>query len=83
MGYTVSFDDEDELDKLFEFGTDEMPLSDLVNLDSLSDEQKQMLLMGKTPESEFDKEFYALFRHRESLMQQVFEMEKDEEDFDE
>ncbi len=82
MGYTVSFDDDDELDELFEFGTDEMRLSDLVDMDSLSDEQKQLLLTGRTAESEFDKEFYSLFKHRENLMTQIFEMEDEDDEED-
>ncbi len=81
MGYMVSMDDDDELDELFEFGIDSQPLSELIDMDSLSEEQKQLLLTGKTPKSEFDKEFYTIFKHRESLITRVFEME-DEDDED-
>ena len=82
MGYTVSFDDDDELDELFEFGLDGEPLQDLIDMDGLSEEQKQLLLTGKKPESEFDKEFYSLFKHRENLMTQIFEMEEEDDEED-
>lgn len=78
----AAFFDDDESDELFEFGLDSQPLEDLFEMDGLSEEQKQLLLTGKKPDSEFDKEFYALFRHRDSLLTQVFEMELDEDDSD-
>lgn len=79
----MSFDDEDELDELFEFGLDSQPLEDLIDMDGLSEEQKQLLLTGKNAKGEFDKEFYELFKRRESIMSQVFEMELDDDDEDE
>ncbi len=82
MGYMVSLDDDDELDELFEFGLDSQPLSELVDMDSLSEEQKQLLLTGKADKENFSEEFYALFKHRESLMTQVFDMEMDQDDDD-
>lgn len=77
MGYTVSLDDEDEL---FEFGLETQPMEDLIDMDGLSEEQKQLFLTGKNANGEFDEEFYALFKRRESIMNKVFEMEFDEED---
>lgn len=82
MGYMVSMDDDDELDELFEFGIDSQPISELIDMDSLSEEQKQLLLTGKTAPENFDKEFYALFKHRDSLMTQVFEMEDEDGDIE-
>ncbi len=82
MGYIVSMDDDDELDELFELGIDSQPISELIDMDSLSEEQKQLLLTGKTAPENFDKEFHALFKQRDSLMKQVFQMELDEEDDD-
>ncbi len=82
MGYTISLDDDDELEELFEFGLDSQPLEDLIDMDGLSEEQKQLLLTGKNANGDFDKEFYELFKRRESIMSQVFEAELDEEDED-
>ncbi len=83
MADNFPFDEDDELDGLFEFGLDGEPLSDLFELDGLPEEQRQMLLIGRTPESEFDKEFYSLFRHRENLMTQIFEMDDEDDETDE
>ncbi len=80
MGYTVSFDDDDELDELFEFGLDSQPLEELIDMDGLSDEQKQLLLTGKNAKGEFDKEFYELFKRRENIMTRIFEEELGEDD---
>lgn len=80
MGYTVSFDDDDELDELFEFGLDSQPLEELIDMDGLSEEQKQLLLTGKNANGEFDKEFYELFKHRENIMTRIFEDELGEDD---
>lgn len=80
MGYTVSFDDDDELDELFEFGLDSQPLEELIDMDGLSEEQKQLLLTGKNAKGEFDKEFYELFKHRENIMTRIFEDELGEDD---